>query len=129
MLACDILYQMDLTGEDLEKVTQDFLRMLQEGIEDERVPPQDIPGISLEHVRRLLGTSAEIEGLVSFASESFEYPEGIPEFSRELVDLYMSNREEIDGLLASYGRAIESRGGGRGVRQRWRRRTRQEAAR
>ncbi|MDD3719457.1 MAG: transcription antitermination factor NusB [Actinomycetota bacterium] len=102
MLACDILYQMDLTGEDLEKVTQDFLRMLQEGIEDERVPPQDIPGISLEHVRRLLGTSAEIEGLVSFASESFEYPEGIPEFSRELVDLYMSNREEIDGLLASY---------------------------
>lgn len=102
MLACDILYQMDLTGENLEEVTHDFTRMLQEGIEDEKLPPQDIPGISLDHIRRLLGNGAEIEELVSFSSEGFDYPEGIPDFSRELVDLYMENREEIDALIASY---------------------------
>jgi transcription antitermination factor NusB len=102
MLACDILYQMDVTGGSLEEVATDFERMLREGIEDEQAPPQDIPDISLEHVRLLLGSSAEIEELVAFGSESFEYPEGIPDFSRELVDLFLGNREEIDSLIASY---------------------------
>jgi transcription antitermination protein NusB len=102
MLACDILYQMDLTGDSLEKAVRDFESMLQEGIEDETVPPQDIPHISLEHVRMLLGDSASIEELVSFESESFEYPERIPEFSRELLELYLGNRERIDGLISYY---------------------------
>jgi transcription antitermination factor NusB len=102
MLACDILYQMDLTGDDAEKVTGELDRMLQEGIEEEPKPPQDIPDISLEHVRLLLGSSADIEELVSFGSVDFAYPEKVPEFSRELVALYMDNWEEIDGLIASY---------------------------
>jgi transcription antitermination factor NusB len=102
MLACDILYQMDLTGEDVEKVMRDFERMLQEGIEEEPVPPQDIPGISLEHVRMMLGNGAEIEELVAFGSESLVYPDGIPDFSREIVALYLEHREEIDGLIASF---------------------------
>jgi N utilization substance protein B len=102
MLACDILYQMDLTGEALEKVIKDFERMLREGIDDEQTPPQDIPNISLEHVRMLLGNSAEIEELVAFGSERFEYPEGIPDFSHELVELFLRNQEEIDSLIASY---------------------------
>jgi transcription antitermination factor NusB len=102
MLACDILYQMDLTGEDLEHVLEDFERMLREGIDDEPVPPQEIPDISLEHVRLMLGDGAEIEELVSFGSESLVYPEGIPDFSREIVDIYLENREEIDGLIASF---------------------------
>jgi N utilization substance protein B len=102
MLACDILYQMDLTGDSLEEVSEDFERMLGEGIEDDQAPPQEIPHISLAHVRMLLGSNAEIEELVAFGSESFEYPEGIPDFSRELVHLYLDNREEIDALIASY---------------------------
>ena len=102
MLACDILYQMDLTGHDLEKVIEDFNRMLGEGIEEAAAPPEDIPDISLEHVRLLLGSGAQIEELVAFGSESFEYPEMLPEFSRELVDLYLGNREDIDSLIASY---------------------------
>jgi len=102
MLACDILYQMDLTGDDLEKVLEDFGRMLQEGIEEEAVPPQEIPDISLEHVRLMLGSGAEIEELVAFGTQSLVYPEGIPDFSREIVDLYLENREAIDGLIASF---------------------------
>ncbi len=102
MLACDILYQMDLTGDDLEKVIKDFNRMLGEGIEEADAPPEDIPDISLEHVRLLLGNGAQIEELVAFGSESFEYPEMLPEFSRELVDLYLGNRGDIDSLIASY---------------------------
>lgn len=101
-LACDILYQMDLTGGDLEKVVHDFVRMLEEGIEEQSAPPEDIPRISLELVRNFLGNDAEIEELVSFASQGFGYPGEIPEFSRELVRLYLENREEIDGLIASY---------------------------
>ncbi len=102
MLACDVLYQMDLTGDGLEEVTEDFERMLREGIEDEEATPRGIPGTSLEHVRRMLGSSAEIEELVAFGSESFDFPAGIPEFSRELLDLFMRNRERIDELIDSY---------------------------
>jgi transcription antitermination factor NusB len=102
MMACDILYQMDLTGEGLEKVLKDFERMLQAGIEEEPVPPQDIPDISLEHVRMMLGGGAEIEELVAFGSESLVYPESIPDFSREIVDLYLEHREEIDDMIASF---------------------------
>jgi len=102
MLACSVLYQMDLTGDDADKSIGDFERILREGIDDEQAEPHDIPDISLEHVRRLLGDSARIEELVTFDSESFEYPDGLPDFSRELVDLYLANREEIDGLIDSY---------------------------
>ena len=101
-LACDILYRMDLTGDDLEKVMDDFNRMLKEGLEELPVPPEDIPKISMELVHVFLGNNAEIEELVSFSSEKFAYPEEIPEFSRELVGLFLENREEIDGLIASY---------------------------
>ncbi|MEW6553153.1 MAG: transcription antitermination factor NusB [Actinomycetota bacterium] len=102
MLACDILYQMDLTGDDMEKVITGFVPMLQEGIDEEAVPPQDIPDISLEYVRMMLGDGAEIEELVSFGTERLAFPEGIPGFSREIVGLYIGHREEIDGLIASF---------------------------
>jgi transcription antitermination protein NusB len=102
MLACDILYQMDLTGEGLEKVLHDFDRMLKDGIDEAPVPPESIPDISLEHIRFLLGSSTMVEELVDFASESLAYPDSIPEFSRELVELYISDRERIDRLIGSY---------------------------
>ena len=102
MLACDILYQIDLTGDDPEKVLDHFNRMLGEGIEEEPAPPEDIPAISLEYVRLLLGDSAMIEELVAFGSENLAYPDTIPDFSRELVEIYLRNREEIDGLIESY---------------------------
>jgi len=102
MLACDILYQIDLSGDDPEKVVQELNRMLRDGIDEEPAPPQEIPDISLEHVRLLLGNSADIEELVSFGSVSLAYPDSVPDFSLELVEVYLSEREKIDGLIASY---------------------------
>jgi len=102
MLACDILYQIDLSGDDLQKVVRELNRMLQEGIDEEPLPPQEIPDISLEHVRMLLGNNADIEELVSFRSASLTYPDSVPDFSLQLVEVYLDRREEIDGLIASY---------------------------
>ena len=102
MLACDILYQIDLSGDEPQRVVQELNRMLREGIDEEPVPPQEIPDISLEHVRLLLGNSADIEELVSFGSVSLAYPDSVPDFSLELVEAYLNEREEIDGLIASY---------------------------
>lgn len=101
-LACDILYQADLTGEDLREVVKNFRRMLEEGIEENPTPPDGIPDISLERVHLLLGEEAEIEELSSFGSESLLYPSEIPRFSLELVELYLDHRQEIDGLINSY---------------------------
>jgi len=102
MLACDILYQMDLTGESMEKVADDFESMLREGIDETPAPPENIPDISLEQVRLFLGGEARIEELVSFGSQSLAYPENLPAFSRELVSAYHENREEIDVLIGAY---------------------------
>ena len=102
MLACDILYLMDLTGDDPEKVIEGLDRMLQEGIEEEPAPPQEIPHISLEQVKFMFGSNADIEELVGFGSVELSYPEAVPDFSRELVGLYLDNRDEIDGLIVSY---------------------------
>jgi N utilization substance protein B len=102
MLACDILYQIDLSGDEPEKVVQELDLMLKEGIEEEPVAPQEIPHISLEHVRLLLGNSADIEELVAFGSVSLAYPDSVPDFSLELVELYLGKQEEIDALIASY---------------------------
>jgi len=101
-LACDILYQADLTGEDLGEVVGNFRRMLEEGIEENPTPPDGIPDISLERVHLLLGEDARIEELSSFGSESLLYPPEIPRFSLDLVGLYLDHREEIDGLIDSY---------------------------
>jgi len=66
-LACDILYQMDLTGDDLEQVFESYRRMLEEGVEESGIVSQEIPS-----------------------------------FSRELVELYLENQEDINRLIASY---------------------------
>jgi N utilization substance protein B len=65
--ACDILYQMDLTGDDLDKVLAGYRRMLEEGVDEWGADSRDIPS-----------------------------------FSRELVDLYLVNQKDINGLIASY---------------------------
>lgn len=101
-LACDLLYQLDLTGNDLREVRESFQRMLKEGIEEHPLPPDGIPDISLERVRLLLGEEAEIEELSSFGSQSLVYPDEIPEFALQLVHLYLENRREIDELIDSY---------------------------
>lgn len=102
MLACDILYQMDLTRDGLEKVVEDFDRMLREGIDEAPTPPEHIPDISLEHVRIFLGVDAKIEEMVSFGTRRLAYPDSIPDFSRELVNSYIANKDEIDVLIGSY---------------------------
>jgi N utilization substance protein B len=102
MLACDILYQMDLTGEAPETIMEGFDRMLHEGIDEKSVPPEGIPDISIEQVRHLLGSNADIEELVSFGSESMAFPESIPDFSRELIGIYLENRQAIDEQIGSY---------------------------
>ncbi len=101
-LACDILYQMDLTGEDAEEITKGFRRMLEEGIEEVPTPPDGIPDISWDRVRLLLGEDARIEELSSFGSESLIYPREIPEFAHRLVATYLEHRREIDYLIDSY---------------------------
>lgn len=102
MLACDVLYMMDLTGDGAERSVAEIERMLRVGMGDERSPRRDTPDLPLEHVRRLLGSGTRIEELVSTAAQNPEYPDALPDFSRELLDLYLERREEIDGLVAAY---------------------------
>jgi N utilization substance protein B len=66
-MACDVLYQVDITGDDVETVLSSYRRMLQEAVEDPEVPESEIPV-----------------------------------FTEELVQLFLSRREEIDGLIDSY---------------------------
>ena len=102
MLACDVLYMMDLTGDGAESAVAELERMLREGLGEDEAYQQGIPDIFREHVRRLLGVGTGIEGPVSASAQSLEYPEALPDFSRELLDLYLDRREEIDALIASY---------------------------
>ncbi|MFW6113744.1 MAG: transcription antitermination factor NusB [Actinomycetota bacterium] len=101
-LACDILYQMDLTGEGFEKVAGSYRRMLEEGVEEPPAARRDLPVASEDLVRVFLGEDAEIESLESMSSFDWSPPLEIPEFSLKLVGLFMKNRPEVEDLISSY---------------------------
>ncbi|MDY6796804.1 MAG: transcription antitermination factor NusB [Actinomycetota bacterium] len=101
-LACDILYQMDLTGEDLEEVTKGYRRMLREGIEETLASAEGISETSEELLRVFLGDGSEIKSLEPPQYFSWEPPRDIPEFSLRLVELFLGNRSEIEDLISSY---------------------------
>ncbi len=102
MVACSVLYEMDITGDGAEAALDSLGRMMRESISEEPSPPSEITEVAREQVRFSLGGEACVEELASFGAESFSYPEEIPQFSRELVYLYLANRERIDGLIRDY---------------------------
>lgn len=102
MVACGVLYEMDITGDGANAALESVSRMLREGVSEEPSPPDEITEVAREQVRFSLGGEACIDELTSFGAESFSYPEEMPDFARELVYLYLANREEIDGLIRSY---------------------------
>ncbi|MBC7229090.1 MAG: transcription antitermination factor NusB [Actinobacteria bacterium] len=102
MVACAVLYEMDVVGDAVDSALESLERMLREGVSEEPSPPEGVSDSALEQVRFSLGGEACVEELTSFGAASFSYPEEIPEFSRELVFLYLGNRERIDGLIREY---------------------------
>ncbi len=102
MVACCVLFEMDITGDEPESALENVSRMLREGVYEEPAPPSEITEMAREQVRFSLGGEACVEELASFGAESFSYPEELPEFSRELFYLYLDNRERIDALIRDY---------------------------
>lgn len=85
-MACDILYQMDLTGDDLEKVLEGYGRMLQEGFEESDIPSADIPGFSLDLCRVYLEHREEIDALINSCADRWSL-DRMPMIDRNLLRL------------------------------------------
>lgn len=85
-IACDILYQMDLTGAGIEEVTRGYLRMLREGVEESGIPPGDMPDFSAELVRLYLDHRDEIDALISSYADRWSL-ERMPMVDRNLLRL------------------------------------------
>ena len=85
-LACDILYQMDLTGDDIEKISESYHRMLTEGVEESGIPPGDIPGFTRELVLHYLEKREEIDGLIDSYADRWSL-ERMPIVDRNLLRL------------------------------------------
>ncbi|NPV59568.1 MAG: transcription antitermination factor NusB [Actinobacteria bacterium] len=102
MVACGVLYEMDITGDGAEAAMESVSRMLREGVSEEPTAPSEITEVAREQVRFSLGGEACVEELTSFGGESFSYPGEIPDFARELVFLYLGNKDAIDSLIGKY---------------------------
>lgn len=85
-LACDILYQMDLTGEDIDKVSKSYHRMLTEGVEESGIPPGDIPEFTRELVLQYLDKREEIDGLIGSYADRWSL-QRMPIVDRNLLRL------------------------------------------
>ena len=85
-IACDILYQLEIRGDDLEQVLKDFQPMIRDGVEELELPPGGIPEFSLELVRTYLSHQEEIDGLIEGYSEGWTLPR-MPMVDRNLLRL------------------------------------------
>lgn len=85
-LACDILYQMDLTGDDLEKVFTSYRRMLDEGMEESGIYTGEIPAFTRELVMQFLDNRVEIDGLIADYADRWSL-ERMPIVDRNLLRL------------------------------------------
>jgi N utilization substance protein B len=85
-LACDILYQMDLTGDDMDKVSTSYHHMLSEGVEESGIPPGDIPEFTQELVMRYMENLREIDGLIDSYADRWSL-QRMPMVDRNLLRL------------------------------------------
>lgn len=96
-LACDILYQMDLTGDDMDVVSSSYKRMLTDGVEESGIPPGDIPDFARELVSQYLDKRQEIDGLISSCADRWSL-QRMPIIDRNLLRLGFTEllyREDI----------------------------------
>jgi N utilization substance protein B len=85
-MACDILYQIDITGEDLEKVLISYRGMLEEGVDDSEIPSGEIPTFSSELVRLYLSNREDIDKLIETYADRWSL-ERMPIVDRNLLRL------------------------------------------
>jgi N utilization substance protein B len=86
-VAADILYQMDLTAEDLERVLENYGRMLREGgVEESGIPTGEIPDFATELVRVYLEHKDEIDLLIDAYADRWSL-ERMPLIDRNLLRL------------------------------------------
>ena len=85
-LACDILYQMDLTGDDMDKVSTSYHRMLSEGVEESGIPPGDIPEFAQDLLSRYMNNREEIDGLIDSYADRWSL-QRMPMVDRNLLRL------------------------------------------
>lgn len=85
-LACDILYQMDLTGDNIDKVFKSYHLMLTEGVEESGIPPGDIPEFTRELALRYLEKREEIDGLIGSYADRWSL-QRMPMIDRNLLRL------------------------------------------
>ena len=85
-LACDILYQMDLTGDDIDKVSMSYHRMLSEGVEESGIPPGDIPEFAQDLILRYIDNRKEIDGLIDSYADRWSL-QRMPMVDRNLLRL------------------------------------------
>ncbi len=96
-LACDILYQMDLTGEGLQQVLEGYRRMLEEGVEESGIPPGEVPDFTHEIIRAYLENRERIDGLIAEYADRWSL-ERMPMVDRNLLRLGLAElfyREDI----------------------------------
>ena len=96
-LACDILYQMDLTGDDLEKVLISYRRMLEEGVEESGMISGEIPSFTHELVDIYLRNRENIDELITSYADRWSL-ERMPMVDRNLLRLGFAEliyREDI----------------------------------
>jgi N utilization substance protein B len=85
-VAADILYQVDLTGEDVEKVVESYGRMLLDDMEESGIPPGEIPEFADELVRLYLEHKEEIDPLIDAYADRWSL-ERMPLIDRNLLRL------------------------------------------
>lgn len=85
-LACDILYQMDLTGDGLEEVLTRYRLMLEEGVEESGIPSGDVPEFTHEIIRAYLENKERIDGLIAAYADRWSL-ERMPMIDRNLLRL------------------------------------------
>lgn len=85
-LACDLLYQMDITGDDPDAAIESYRRMLREGLEGMGSLPEDLPGFSMELVRSYLEHKEEIDGLIDSYADRWSL-QRMPVVDRNLLRL------------------------------------------
>lgn len=85
-VAVDILYQMDLTGDELGKVVESYGRMLKDGLEESGVPSGELPEFSIQLVDAYLEHREEIDSLIDLYADRWSL-ERMPLIDRNLLRL------------------------------------------
>ncbi len=85
-MAGDILYQIDLTGDNLDKVLDSYGRMLREGLEESGIPSGEVPEFAHELVNLFMLHKEEIDSLIDSYADRWSL-ERMPLIDRNLLRL------------------------------------------